>query len=44
MDMSDETQGKNCLFPLIIFVSSIIGLGVMILLLRALTIKLPLPY
>lgn len=30
MDMSDETQGKNCLFPLIIFISSIIGLGVMI--------------
>ena len=30
MDTNDETQGKNCSFPLIIFVSSIIGLGVMI--------------
>jgi len=27
-DMSDEMCGKNCLFPLIIFISSIIGLCV----------------
>ena len=29
-DMSDEMCGRNCLFPLIICISSIIGLGVII--------------
>lgn len=29
-DMSDEMCGNSCLFPLIMYISSIIGLGVIL--------------